>query len=151
MENASKALIIAGAVLVSIMIVALGVTIFNKAHSSADTTALDSTEITMFNQKFEKYAGKNQSGSNVKSLISFAISNASTNQDEPRKLPKIQFKTNGTDKYVTENGTNASGAISNYIETLSATRSDISSTRKYEVKLEYGDSGLVKTVTITEK
>ena len=31
MENASKALIIAGSVLLAIMIIAMGVTIFNKA------------------------------------------------------------------------------------------------------------------------
>lgn len=101
MENASKALIIAASVLVAIMIIALGVTIFNKAKGSSDTSSLDSAQITMFNQKFEKFSGKQQSGSNVKSLLSFAISNASTNKDVPSKLPTITLqKSDGTSKEV---------------------------------------------------
>ena len=142
MENASKALIIAGSILVAIMIVAMGVTIFNKARGSADTTALDSTEITMFNQKFERFSGT-QKGSNVKSLLSFAISNASTNKDEPSKLPSF------TGKFTANGGTNASGNnLQNYINSISSGRSNISSTATYTVKLTYTTSGLISTIEI---
>lgn len=95
MENASKALIIAGSVLLSILIIAMGVLIFNKAKSSADTTSLDQTEINMFNSKFERYDGT-QLGSQVKSLMSFAISNASTNGEDPIKLPSFYLNLTST-------------------------------------------------------
>lgn len=79
MENASKALIIAGAILLSILIIALGMFILTKATSSADvSTALTENEIQAFNKKFENYAG-NQLGSNVISLISVARSTMSAN------------------------------------------------------------------------
>lgn len=144
MENASKALIIAASVLLAIMIVALGVTIFNKAQSSADTTTLDQTEINMFNSKFERYAN-NQLGSQVKSLISFAISNASTNKDDPVKLPTVTY--GGT--IATGNST-ASEDIQNYINTLGIIRSNIISTKSYTINLAYGSSGLIDQITISE-
>ena len=41
MENASKALIIAGAILISIMIIGLGVAIFSKAKSNVNSQNLN--------------------------------------------------------------------------------------------------------------
>lgn len=144
MENASKALIIAASVLLAIMIVALGVTIFNKAQSSADTTTLDQTEINMFNQKFERYAN-NQLGSQVKSLISFAISNASTNKDDPVKLPTVTY--GGT---IATGNSIASNNIQEYISPLGTIRTQITSTHNYRINLTYGSSGLIDTITIID-
>ena len=141
MENASKALIIAGSVLLAIMLVALGVTIFNKARGAADVSSLDSAEITMFNQKFEKYASDKQLGSNVKTLISFAISNASTNKDDPIKLPKV----------VHTDGTTADSNADDYVSKLGEIRKEISSTHTYKVNVDYDTStGLVSTITIND-
>ena len=58
MENASKALIIAGAILLSISIIAIGMAVFNQAKEKVST----------YNSKFDSYAGS-QSGSNVKALL----------------------------------------------------------------------------------
>lgn len=146
MENASKALIIAGSILVAIMIVAMGVRIFNGARNSADTTALDSTEITMFNQKFERFSGT-QKGSNVKSLLSFAISNASTNKDEPSKLPKIVLY------YNKNNGIYANNipAEQSNIDSIGSIREQIITTHTYEVNIDYStSSGLITEITIKE-
>ena len=68
MENASKALIIAGAILLSILIIALGVFVFNQAKSAVGNTGLSDQEVAAFNSKFESYEGK-QKGSSVKALI----------------------------------------------------------------------------------
>ena len=150
MENASKALIIAASILVAIMIVALGVRIFNGARRSADTTSLDSAEITMFNQKFERFSGK-QSGSNVKSLCSFAISNASTNKEEPSKLPKIKYNKGDGDapNNQTESSINASKEIDKYINIIGKIRSGIVVTHSYNVDFSYGESGLISQITIS--
>ena len=142
MENASKALIIAASVLLAIMIIALGVTIFNKAQSSADTSSLDTTEINMFNQKFERYSDK-QLGSQVKSLISFAISNASTKKDDPSCLPTVIFgDTTAT------GGSTASNDSQTYINSLSAIRDSVISTHTYKVTCSYADTGLINQITI---
>lgn len=68
MENASKALIIAGAILLSILIIALGVFVFNQAKSAVGNTGLSDQEVAAFNSKFDSYEGK-QKGSSVKALI----------------------------------------------------------------------------------
>lgn len=69
MENASKALIIAGAILISILIIGLGVFIYNKAKGAMDDSIdLDTQKIESVNSKFEAYEGK-ISGSDAKALI----------------------------------------------------------------------------------
>ena len=142
MENASKALIIAASILVAILIVAMGVTIFNRAQNSADMTSLDTTEINMFNSKFERYTD-NQLGSQVKSLISFAISNASTNKDDPSKLPTVQFETT-----VATGSTTAANNIETYVDFLGTIRNGITSTHTYKVTCQYAASGLITTIII---
>lgn len=142
MENASKALIIAASVLVAILIVAMGVTIFNRAQNSADMTSLDTTEINMFNSKFERYAD-NQLGSQVKSLISFAISNASTNKDDPSKLPTVQY-----DSTIANGSSTATSNITEYVNALGTIRNRIVSTHTYNVECQYAASGLITAITI---
>ena len=77
MENASKALIIAGAILISILIVTLGVIIYNNVSGIASGTNLDSQEITAHNSPFEGYFGDYVSGSNVKALLTQVQANNS--------------------------------------------------------------------------
>ena len=148
MENASKALIIAASVLLAILIIAMGVMIFNKAKSSADTSSLDTTEINMFNSKFERYAN-NQLGSQVKSLISFAVSNASTNKDDPSKLPTVKLvNQSGYAGGEATGEKTASDSIDTYISTLGKIRNAVTSTHTYKVTCDYGKTGLIKTITI---
>lgn len=69
MENASKALIIAGAILLSILIISLGIMIFNQAQDAMGNGGMSEAEISTFNNKFIKYEGSNKRGSTVKNLI----------------------------------------------------------------------------------
>ena len=69
MENASKALIIAGAMLLAILIIGLGVYIYRQAAGVIDTGTMDQLVVSQFNAQFEPYLGNNVSGSNVKQLI----------------------------------------------------------------------------------
>lgn len=68
MENASKALIIAGAILISILIIALGVFVFNQAKGVMGNVNMESQGIETFNEQFLQYQGK-QSGSNAIALL----------------------------------------------------------------------------------
>ena len=60
MENASKALLIAGGVLVGILILSLAVYLFNIfGEFAADTQSkIDANETAQFNAKFLQYAGR---------------------------------------------------------------------------------------------
>ena len=68
MENASKALIIAGAILLAILLISLGIMIYNQAQSATDGSGMSDAEISTFNSKFTKYEG-DQKGPVVKTLI----------------------------------------------------------------------------------
>ena len=74
MENASKALIIAGAILLAILIISLGILIYNQAAGIANGNAMSEVEITQFNTQFTQYEGR-QSGTTVRSLLQKVISN----------------------------------------------------------------------------
>ena len=77
MENASKALLIAAAVLIVLLIIAMGMNIFNSTDATTDQVevTMTTTEISTFNNKFTSYLGTNKSAANAKSLANVVISN----------------------------------------------------------------------------
>lgn len=75
MENASKALIIAGAILISILIIGLGVFIFSRAKGTIGKADLSSQEAQAQNQQFDAYFGSNVSAQEIKQLLSLIRSN----------------------------------------------------------------------------
>ena len=68
MENASKALIIAGAILLAILIIALGVYIFNQARSATNMDDLSNQQVEAHNSTFQNYEGT-INGTQAKALI----------------------------------------------------------------------------------
>ena len=69
MENASKALIIAGAILLAILLISLGIMIFNQAQDTVTNSGMTEAELTSFNNKFLKYEGDAVKGTMVKSMV----------------------------------------------------------------------------------
>ena len=62
MENASKALIMAGEILIGIMIVSIAVYLFNMMgeYSRNTNKAIEDTQIAQFNSQFLKYEGSTE-------------------------------------------------------------------------------------------
>lgn len=85
MENASKALIIAGAILLAILIISLGILIFNQASGVVNNNSMDEVEIAAFNQKFMQYEGTNVKGAQVNALLNQVIQNNVATQDDKSK------------------------------------------------------------------
>ena len=129
MENASKALIIAGAILLAILLISLGILIFSQAQDTVNNSGMSQAEITAFNNKFLKYEGNRQKGSVVKSLINEVLA---SNSDS--SLPDVTVSVDG--------------------ETKTST-SDIDTKKEYKVELEYENTadsdnlGYVKNIKIT--
>ena len=122
MENASKALIIAGAILLSILLISLGIMIFSQAQDTVNNSGMSQAEIATFNNKFLKYEGT-QKGSVVKALVNEVIaSNADAN------LPKVKVNTK---------------------EGTAITTSGIETTKSYTVVLASAADGRVNSVTYT--
>ena len=69
MENATKALLIAASVLIVILLISLGVGVFNTAQEQMGEADLSEYEIQKHNDKFNKYIGENQTGAEVNALL----------------------------------------------------------------------------------
>ena len=144
MENASKALIIAGAILLSILIISLGIMIFRQASGVIDSNAMDEVAVSSFNQKFEQYAGNNVRGSNVNAMINTIIQNNLTNAGDTSK--QVIITTTGLTANTTWNGTPYGAAT-----TAQTTKSGSAMTGK-SYKVEFtadSKSGYITKVTIS--
>ncbi len=71
MDNASKALIIAGAVLIAVMLVSLGVLIYNQANQIVQENAntMSGLSVSGFNNLFSVYYGDNKPSATFRSLV----------------------------------------------------------------------------------
>lgn len=90
MENASKALIIAGAILLAILIISLGIMIYNQASGVMDSGAMDEVAVTTFNEKFMQYTGDKIRGAQVNALIDAVRQNNISNSDDSSKQITIK-------------------------------------------------------------
>ena len=73
MENASKALLIAGAILLAIFLISIGVIVIKNTGSVTDQVGITSQTIAVqtFNARFISYEGKEINASQIKSLFNF--------------------------------------------------------------------------------
>ena len=147
MENGSKALLIAGAMLLCIVIVAVGMYIFNDSNNAiTDSMAAMSTqEIDAHNTKYIMYEGK-QSGANIKSLVGILISNSNVNKDEPSKVPGIYIEIDNDCK---DSGIPESGNNTSYISALENIRSHVTTKHDYWVEVTYQSNGLIDYLNIS--
>lgn len=90
MENASKALIIAGAILLSILIITLGIFIYQQASGVVKNNSMNQFEIQTFNEKFTQSEGTNVRGPEVNTLLNRIIQNNVANQDDTSKQVKVK-------------------------------------------------------------
>ena len=147
MENASKALIIAGAILLSILIIAIGMYIFNSSSNSINDAAsrISQQEISAFNNQFEMYEGK-QVGTNVKSLIQNMSAGANTNREEATKLPDLWYQATAADGEVEEVMSNVEEPN---IKGFNAARTAIQARHYYNVVLLTSpETGLIEGIVI---
>ena len=142
MENASKALIIAGAILLAILLITLGIYIFQQAQSTVNNSGMSQAEIQSFNSQFTKYEGKIK-GSAVKSLIQEVNVNNSQDESNEHQIT-IKGKTTGTGANATTDIPLASKSSNKYLT------KGIVNTQTYEVKItDYAGNGRVSEITIT--
>ena len=140
MENATKALMIAGAVLIAILIIGVGMMIYNSAQGSIDgaTSQVAQQEVEMFNSGFVQYEGK-RSGSQVKALMSSVLNNNNKYGENGDNVPEKVIEVTGGDK------TSATTSAD-----ISAIRASLVAGKQYNVTLTYNDFGYVDTITIED-
>lgn len=126
MENASKALLIAGSVLIAVLLIAVGMRLFNSTTGTSDvaTGHMESTGIATFNSKFTAYAGSNKSASQVKALANVVIANNANSQHK-----------------VSLGGYTSATDITNAVANLSGS---------YTVSISEYEKGYVKSIKFTQ-
>ena len=139
MENASKALIIAGAILLAILIISLGILIYNQASSVVNDNAMSQVEVTQFNTQFTQYQGT-QRGSAVRALYQEVLSNNVSQDDQARQV-RVYTASGLTVTEMKKTDTKLPSNIGN-----------IKTGASYKVTIEYGtggsNTGLVDAIKI---
>lgn len=79
MENATKALLIAAAILIAILIISLSLVVYRMAAETLGNVNLSEAEMAQFNGKFENYVGTRVSGSQINALLATTLTH---NQNE---------------------------------------------------------------------
>ena len=129
MENASKALIIAGAILIAILLIGIGMFVYNSSMKPIDQSGqqMDAQAVQMFNTRIEQYAGTNKRAAQIKSLLS-----------------EVQALNSG--------GTGASKIeVTGIGNDVTSAQIALETNALYTVKLTYGNGGLVSSVAITKQ
>lgn len=122
MENASKALIMAAEILIGIMIISLGVYIFNMfaEFSQQRYQEIEDTQIAEFNERFYKYYGtKTDDAGNVVPIectIHDIVSLANFAQKHNLENDLIESQSSGTDSYKIKTGVNTTTSLYVQIE-----------------------------------
>lgn len=132
MENASKALIIAGAILLAILLISLGIMIFTQAQSTVNNSGMSQAEITSFNSQFSKYENDKIKGSMVKSLVQEVNTNNAQDESSEHQinLDGVDPVKQGANQYLT---------------------SGITNTKTYKVTItEYATDGRISKIKVEE-
>lgn len=138
MENASKALIIAGAILISLLIISLGVFVFKTFSDTVDKNAnMSKQEIGAFNERIIPYTGENVGGAQVNALIQLA---RSINQKE-----KAEGNDENSPKYMHLTLKDSSDA------TIRTSPTSVEIGKYYIVNATPNSSGLFTIITIKEQ
>lgn len=149
MENASQALIIAGAILLAILLIAIGMFIFNKANTSIQDAArgMDQNAVAVVNGKFTPYTGTN-SGTQLKGLIStWGQYHAQLEADGADAAQYIKASISATGTNGTLTVTAKEGKIS--ASEILKLQNSIKDLAKYTVEFEYDSkTGLINTIII---
>ena len=121
MENASKALIIAGAILLAILLISLGIMIYTQAQDTVQNSGMTQASVTSFNNQFTKYEGDIK-GTMVRSMIQEVRAvNADSKENE------ITIKVNNNASPVTKK---------------------IVNNNTYRVSMEYGADGRINNIVV---
>ena len=136
MENATKALLIAAAILVAILIISLGLVVYNIAAETVQNVDISATEIQAHNDQYKRYEGTAKRGSQVNAMLDTVLTN---NLKETNAGKKVTVYWGGTTStYLSSNAT--------------ASAKKVDTGKTYDVTAVYDEkSGLVTGMIIKER
>ena len=162
MENASKALLIAGAILICILLIAIGMYIYNSAQSTIKTAAgqMGQQDKEMYNSMIKKYVGSSKKGSDVKQMIEDVISQNNQYVNESGKFisvlnnvvagytGNVNSLCNAANVYTTATSVNDQAKIDAATKEMRNFEKKISAGKNYDVT-EFSEDGIIYAVIVT--
>ena len=141
MENASKALLIAGAILIAIVLISLGVMILGQGSDLVKNTNMSDAEISTYNGEFEQFKGTNVRGNMVMQLINKINQHNRANKGDVSKQVNMVIGDSAT-------ATGQTKDLTAEVNTLKGT--DIKTGFSYTVTMDYSTGGLVSIVYVKQ-
>ena len=146
MENASKALIIAGAILLAIAIIGIGMAVYNNAADSISGADMTEEEVTAYNASFNTYEGRIR-GSRAKTLVNTVKTHNLAATDDSEKI-QVLLDSSNTDSEVNVSDVDSDSTETSYLQEVA---SEILSGQTYNVTFGYdSSSGMITTVYINQ-
>lgn len=147
MENASKAIIIAGAVIITLAVISLGILIYNMARESLNVAKvqIDNMVIEEYNAQYLVYDKEYVTGIEVKQCISEVLYSNANATDPNIFVTGLTLKKGSqtyeyikieVDEYGKKKATNNNLSLSN-----------ISNSARYKTTIIFADDGLVQNIT----
>ena len=144
MENATKALLIAAAVLIAILIISFALIIYNMAAETVGNVNLSEAEMTQFNSKFTAYEGKSVSGAQVNALLTTVLThNQQENKNQTERYIGVTVKDGETT--VSSIAKPEKGAAA---DTLTKSITKVPTGKNYQVQCILA-KGLVTSIEVT--
>ena len=141
MENATKALLIAAAVLIAILIISLGIVIYNQASETVNSVNMSGQEIQAFNDQFLKYDGNGKRGTEVNALLNTVLNNNISELAE-----------NGATSQKIISVTKGSEAGSQLVDGSAGTINKVDAGKVYNIEVKRDTkSGLVNKIIIKDR
>lgn len=142
MENATKALLIAAAVLVAILIISLGIVVYQMASETISSVNFSGQEVQAFNDQFMQYQGDNKRGSEVNALLKTVL------QANMKSRAEGLTPTLGA-KFVSVVDATSQGCDLDFDATTTGT-AKFDTAQLYSVAIQYdADTGFVSTITVS--
>ena len=141
MENASKALIIAGAILIAILLIGVGMYVYNSSMKPIDQSGqqMDAQAIQMFNARIEQYVGTGLRAAQVRTCLS-----------EVNSLSKSE----ASNKVIDVVGEIKNGKTVLEVKDVENVMKSLKTNSKYDIKVTYNDKnvgGSISKVIVTEQ
>ena len=155
MENASKALILAGSVLIVIIIIGVSIFVLNATKDPVARTVdnMSKEERSFFNSKFRQYEGGRVSGLETKALINLCMQNAYTqfNMKEQPRIPELTLTTKTENFSLKRSDIQSFSGPEDFKERFQKMLNKTVNTSFYSVQIRLNaNNGIVSEIYITE-
>ena len=123
MENATKALLIAAAILIAIVLISIGVYVLGIGQEAVKGADMTQQEITSFNSRWLAYEGTHVMGSKVNALLQAVVANNISEGEDGKRIEvdgsvslgvddtAVGDKANTGESYSIECETNSAGLV----------------------------------------